>query len=84
MRLDIELVNRDIFGSRQKAKEAIRIAYSHAQLDAQDKLAGDTRIIVTLENGISLQLTTNGTQLIGCGAWNCPEFFKFLDENGRK
>ncbi len=67
-----------------KAKEAIRIAYSHAQLDAQDKLAGDTRIIVTLENGISLQLTTNGTQLIGCGAWNCPEFFKFLDENGRK
>ncbi len=65
--------------SGEAAEKAISVLLDQAVLTAADQTAGKQFLIVTLQNGLKLQLGVSGDTLCGCGGWSCPEFFEAFE-----
>ena len=59
--------------------EAARLAdllLSSASYEGGGQLSGGERLIISLDNGLSLQMNAGNDRLSACGVWVCPEFFE--------
>ncbi len=62
----------------EEAQKAIQTLLDEAILQDEDPEPGSQGLRITLSDGLTLQLTCSGTQIIGCGAWSCSPFFALV------
>lgn len=55
------------------------VLLDEAVLASADAAARGQYLIVTLKNGLRLQLGVSGDMLCGCGGWSCPAFFEAFE-----
>lgn len=58
----------------EQAEQAIAVLMEKARLENAEALPGEQMLVITLKNGVQLELSLSGDQLIGCGVWDCTEF----------
>ena len=58
----------------EKAETAMAVLIEKARLENAEALPGEQMLVITLKNGLQLELSMSGDQLIGCGVWDCTEF----------
>lgn len=49
---------------------------SAASYESSGSLSGKQSLLITLDNGLTLQLSVKNDRLAACGTWSCPEFFE--------
>ena len=56
------------------AERAMTCLMETARLEGAEAMPGEQLVHIRLKNGLQLELTISGDQLIGCGVWDCTEF----------
>lgn len=77
---DGKVVSITLSGVGEASDESAVQALYAALADGATYQGADCRetsstLLITCSNGVTLQLYTDGTDVMGCGRWNCPEFF---------
>lgn len=49
---------------------------STASYESSGSLSAKQSLLITLDNGLTLQLSVKNDKLSACGTWSCPEFFE--------
>lgn len=49
---------------------------SAASYESSGSLNGKQSLLITLDNGLTVQLSVKNDKLAACGTWSCPEFFE--------
>ena len=60
------------------AEQALELLLDSAVCIADDAEPGTETVTFVLADGLQLQMTADGGTLVGCGAWQCPEFLALL------
>ncbi|MBE5804416.1 MAG: hypothetical protein E7316_07885 [Clostridiales bacterium] len=47
-----------------------------ASYESSGSLSGKQTLLITLDNGLAVQLNVKNDKLSACGTWSCPEFFE--------
>lgn len=69
------IYNRDV------CESLYRLLIQRAIQESNGSLSGNETLILTLDNGIRLQMVVRNDRLSACGVWSCPEFFEaFRDQ----
>ena len=58
----------------EDAESVMEVLMKNARLENAEALPGGQSLQITLKNGIRLEMSLSGDQLIGCGVWDCTEF----------
>ncbi|MBQ8095290.1 MAG: hypothetical protein IJ242_17185 [Clostridia bacterium] len=58
----------------EQAEQAMSVLIEKARLENAEALPGGQALLITLKNGLRLELSMSGDQLIGCGVWDCTGF----------
>lgn len=58
----------------EDAEAVMEILMKKARLENAEALPGEQSLRITLKNGVQLEMSLSGDQLIGCGVWDCTEF----------
>ena len=58
------------------AEQLIGILLNSASFEGTGSVSGSQSLIITLDNGLKLQLSVKGSRFGACGVWNCPDFFE--------
>ena len=56
------------------AEAVMEVLMKNARLENAEALPGGQALLITLKNGVKLEMSLSGDQLIGCGVWDCTEF----------
>jgi len=60
----------------------LEILFANAALESNGTIHTDNTLIMTLDNGIEVQLLYSQESFAGCGVWSCPEFIEaFMASN---
>ncbi len=60
-----------------KAQELMRVLLSNASYQsASASSGGNQSLLLTLDNGLTMQLMVGDDTVSACGTWSCPEFFE--------
>lgn len=62
-----------------EAERLFGILCANASMDSAGSLKSDQALTITLDNGLSVQLTVKNDRLGACGTWSCPDFFAAFD-----
>ena len=62
-----------------EAEALFGILADSAEYVGRGGVSGRQVLIITLDNGASVQMNVDGDRLSSCGEWSCPEFFEALD-----
>ena len=52
----------------------------NASYDSSGSITARQSLIITLDNGVTVQLAVRNDKLAACGTWSCPEFFEAFEE----
>jgi len=72
----MELTDSGIVDDPAKAQSLMQTLLDNAEYDSAASGTDDTRsLLISLDNGLLIQLMVGQDSLSACGTWNCPEFF---------
>ena len=74
--VSMELSDIGIIYDRSACEKLYSILIHNSILTSSGSLTPQSNLIITLDNGLSLQLMCRGDRLSACGVWSCPEFFE--------
>ncbi|MBR6029830.1 MAG: hypothetical protein IKP40_12170 [Clostridia bacterium] len=57
------------------AERLFRTLVDQAVFKSSGAVTASQTLLITLDNGLAVQLSVKGEHLGGCGVWSCPEFF---------
>lgn len=51
-----------------------------ASYESSGSVSGKQTLLITLDNGLALQLAVKNDKFSACGTWSCPEFFEAFED----
>ncbi len=52
------------------------VLLNNASYESSGSLSAKQSLLLSLDNGLTIQLAVKNEKLAGCGVWSCPEFFE--------
>ena len=51
-----------------------------ASYESSGSVSGKQTLLISLDNGLALQLAVKNDKFSACGTWSCPEFFEAFED----
>ena len=72
----LELSGYEPITDSETAAALVNTLLNNASYENASLLSSDSRLLIQLDSGISLQLMVKDDTVSACGSWSCPEFFE--------
>ncbi len=74
--ISMELSDVGIISDASTCESLFATLTSAASYESSGSISGKQSLLITLDSGLTVQLSVKNDKLSACGTWSCPEFFE--------
>lgn len=78
--VSMELSDVGVITDASACEQLFRTLVDNASYDSSGSVSARQSLLISLDNGLTVQLAVRNDKLAACGTWSCPEFFEDFED----